>query len=138
MGKKMMEGNVKGQAGLNRNGNACDKNGQGWEGPGRAGRGQARGHSGMGRAGEGQALTSVGSVAALAQKRLLRAMPVWSALPTAGGEEVSVAGARGGPGGHMQTHLGGCRVGCWAPASALASGACGVRGGQGCPRRSLC
>lgn len=63
---------------------------------GRAGKGRAglsrawQGHSSVGRAGEGQALTSVGSVAALAQKRLLRAMPVWSVLPAAGGEGVSV------------------------------------------------
>lgn len=38
---------------------------------------------------QGPALTSVGSAAVLAQKRLLRAMPVWSAALAAGREGVS-------------------------------------------------
>lgn len=66
------------------------RDGKGGGGPGKAIQGW--------KGGAGPGLTSVGSVAALAQKRLLRAMPLWSAVPAACGEEVSERGTRG-PGG---------------------------------------
>lgn len=95
--------------------------GMGWEGVGRdrsdgnGWRWVERGRQG----GAGLVLTSVGSVAVLAQKRLFRAMPEWSAVPAAGGEGVSAGEWRQGRGGRAQTHPGGSRPGCWAPASAL-------------------
>lgn len=78
-----------------RQGQAGERDG-GQDGKGQVGRGRANeGWRGMGRDGvvrdrQGQVLTSAGSAALLAQKRLLRAMLELSVAPAAGSRGVSM------------------------------------------------